>query len=269
MERWHSYPVHKNIGFHVVRVMPPLTVQAQAEVEREWERARQCHPSLYNGAVFTANSITPDRVDGHWTEFKRVVAQIRAPSIVGQIALRPISVCGVLLCCSQAKKPGRDCQWSVIFGRRAANSLFQPGLWQLAPGGSLDRSSLNSFGEPDWRMQIITELWEEISVPEEAITQATPICMIEYPEIHAVELGIALYCQYSDAHVIACHQRESNGEYRELMSVPLDNVDNALAPLAKELSPSTLHILASLPELRSSALGGDRIGRERLHMKHT
>jgi hypothetical protein len=249
MEEWRTYAVHKDIGFHVVRAMPQLTMRVQAEVEREWERARLCHPSLYNGAVFTADSITPDRVEGHWTEFKRVVAQMRAPSLVRQIALRPVSVCGILLCWPEANI-GQECQRSVTFGRRAAGSLFQPGLWQIAPGGSLDRSSLNASGQPDWRMQIIAELREEIGVPEEAITSANPICMVEYPEIHAVELGIALYCRYSDPGVIACHRREGNGEYEELMQVPLDKVGDVLASRANELSPSTSHILTSLPKLR-------------------
>jgi hypothetical protein len=260
MERWRTYPVLKDIGFHVVRSMPQLTVQVQAEVEREWEQARLGHPSLFNGAVFTADFITPGRIDGHWTEFKRVVAQMRAPSLVRQIALRPVSVCGVLLCCPQ-EKIGQRCQRSVIFGRRAANSLFQPSLWQLAPGGSLDRSSLNESGQPDWRRQIIAELREEIGVPEEAITHATPICMVEYPKSHAVELGIALHCQYTDASVVACHRRDGNGEYAELMKVPLDTIGDALLSLVSELSPSVSHILASLPKLSNESLGeGEGIG---------
>ncbi len=258
MERWRTYPVHDDLSFHVIREMPPLTLRVQSEVEREWERALLCHPSLYNGAVFTADSITPGRVDGHWTEFKRVVAQIRVPSLAGQIGLRPVSVCGVLLCQPQSK-PGRGSQSSLIFGRRAAGSLFQPGLWQLVPGGSLDRSSLNATGQPDWRTQVIAELWEEVSVPKAAITRATPLCMVEYPEIHAVELGIALYCQYSDARVIACHRRGGNGEYEELMNVPVDKVAAALASFANKLSPSTSHILARLSELRDRAWDDERM----------
>jgi hypothetical protein len=165
-------------------------------------------------------------------------------------------VCGVLLCCPP-EKTAPECQQSLILGRRAAGALFQPGLWQVAPGGSLDRSSLNSSGQPDWRIQIMAELWEEIGVPKEAITHAMPICMIEYPGIQAVELGVVLYCRYSAARVIACHRREGNGEYGELMGIPLDRVGDTLASLADNLSPSTLHILANLPKLRSGSLGGD------------
>ncbi len=247
MDRWRTYTVHQGIGFHIVREMPPLSSQVQAAVDREWERARLCHPSLYNGVVFTADSITPDRIDGHWTEFKRVVAQMRIPSLVRQIALRPVSVCGVLLC-PQAQR-GEECQTSLILGRRARGSLFQPGLWQLAPGGSLEQSSLNASGQPDWRMQIIAELWEEIGLSEAAIAHATPICMVEYPEIHAVELGIALHCRYSHAAVIASHRRSGNSEYVELMNIPLDKVNDALASFGNELSPSAVHILARLPGL--------------------
>ena len=176
----HLRPMDKNSvnssGFTVHEIVEPLRIVSdrlrpvlqptlEAEVEAHWERAVQVNPALFNGAVFSADVITPSWVGGHMTEFRRVIAQIRDPVLYSRLSLRPVSISGLLIC---PETPGSGSR-SIILGRRSADSIFQPSIWQLAPAGSIDDGALKDSGEVDWSAQIAYELQEELGVVAENI----------------------------------------------------------------------------------------------------
>lgn len=222
--------------------MPMLPKPAQAQVRLLWNRTLRSHPSTYNGWVFTADSLTPICAMGHWTEFKRVLAQIRFPELSDAINIRPVSVRGVLIC-REISSQNECTTESVILGRRATDALFRPGAWELLPAGLVEASTPSLQSKPDWRSQLLSELTEETGVPACAIAHTTPICVVEYPRSSILELGVALSCRWQANDVIELHRNLGNEEYTELVAVPLLNIDSFVGGLSPDLRMPTLHFL--------------------------
>src|SRR4051812_3898994 len=101
--------------------MPPLPAALEATVELHWQSACRDR-KLFNGQVFCVDRIGPEVIEGHWTEYRRAVAQMADPALREKLRVRSLAVCGVLRC--------RD---GVAVGRREAASVYHAGLWQLPP----------------------------------------------------------------------------------------------------------------------------------------
>jgi hypothetical protein len=130
-----GFVVHEvavDVVARVERAMPALSSAVDLEVERLWQAARQRVAAggagrLFNGRVFSADTITPDLITGHLTEFRRIVAQMERPELFAELGVRPLAVCGVLRCAN-----------GVVAGRRHSAAIYQAGMWQLPPAGSVD-----------------------------------------------------------------------------------------------------------------------------------
>src|SRR5436305_6066904 len=131
--------------------MPELSPALDATVERHWREACR-HRALFNGQVFCADRIGPERIEGHWTEYRRAVAQMADPALRRVLRIRSLAVCGVLRC--------RD---GVAVGRREAASVYQAGLWQLPPAGSVDSGAAEPGGA-SWQRALVGELQEELGI---------------------------------------------------------------------------------------------------------
>src|ERR1700736_3072236 len=124
-----------DVEVRVVRAMPELSPDTDAVVEELWQAACQRGAAggagrLFNGRVFSADTITPHLVTGHLTEFRRIVAQMERPGLLS-LGVRPLAVCGVLRCAD-----------GVVVGRRHQAAIYQAGMWQLPPAGSVDAGAV-------------------------------------------------------------------------------------------------------------------------------
>ncbi len=114
---WHVHAVAAGVRLFIARAMPALPAALDAEVDRLWAVAQgRMNEKLFNGRVFTADAITAGLISGHWTEFRRIVAQMDRPGLFGELGLRPLAVNGVV--------HGPD---GVVFGRRPTGAVYQPG----------------------------------------------------------------------------------------------------------------------------------------------
>jgi hypothetical protein len=170
--------------------------------------------------VFSIDTITPNRITGHLTEYRRVVAQIEDHSLFVDLGIRSFAACGVLRC------PG-----GVAIGRRPAAAIYQPGMWQLCPAGSVDAGARRpggtmDYGIMDYRAQLRTELREELGLDPAAIGAVTPLCLVEHPGSHVCDLGMAVSTSLSAGAVLAAHRDHGNGEYDPLRIVPLPQLQN-------------------------------------------
>jgi hypothetical protein len=205
------HDVVPDVRFRIVRPMPPLPTWLEGEIDRLWEDAqRRMRGALFNGRVFSADVITPHLVCGHWTEFRRIVAQMGRADLHRHINARPLAVGGVVL--------GPD---GIIFGRRPAGAIYQAGEWQLPPAGSVDPSSARVDGEVDVIAQLLCELSEELGLPAEAVHDPRPLCMVEHPESRVLDLGISLRTDWPAEALLAAHRDHANREYDPLAVVPL------------------------------------------------
>src|SRR5690348_4333049 len=125
--------------------MPDLPAALEREVERLWQAASARVAAggagrLFNGRVFSADSITPHLVTGHLTEFRRAVAQMERPELFAELGVRSLAVCGVLQCAD-----------GVVVGQRHRAAIYQAGMWQLPPAGSVDAGAVAADGSVDLR----------------------------------------------------------------------------------------------------------------------
>lgn len=212
--------------------MPPLAPALEEDVERHWQAA--CRERLlFNGTVFCAERTAPDRVDGHWTEYRRQVAQMRDHGLRGALAIRSLSVCGVLCC--------RD---GVVLGRRQADAIYEAGLWQLPPAGSVDFAAAEPGGA-SWRRALLAELTEELGLPPASVTRLVPLCLVQHPS-GVLDLGIRMDTALAGAEVAQAHRLRGNQEYDRLLIAPQQTLHRRLAAEGGQLVTSAHAFLARL-----------------------
>lgn len=236
-----GFVVHELVPGLVVRVtrpMPTLPSDVDTTVETLWRRAAARVEAggagrLFNGRVFSADRISPTAIVGHMTEFRRIVAQMEAPALFPTLGLRPLAVCGVLRCAD-----------GVAAGRRPSAAIYQPGMWQLPPAGSVDANALGANGVIDLEKQILAELAEELGLPAGEVAQPIPICVVEHPGSHVCDLGMALATTMDAAAVLAAHRAGGNSEYDPLRVVAFDALAAFVAEAGARLVPPA-HVFLS------------------------
>ncbi|HEY2131875.1 MAG TPA: NUDIX hydrolase [Acetobacteraceae bacterium] len=237
MDRYVVHEVAADVEVRVGRAMPVLPPDMERAVERLWQAASRRVAAggagtLFNGRVFSADTITPKQVTGHLTEFRRIVAQMEQPRLFVGLGVRPLAVCGVLCCAG-----------GVVVGRRHRAAIYQAGMWQLPPAGSVDAGAVNDDGMVDLRRQLLTELREELGLPPDAVGEPRPLCIVEHPDSHVADLGLALTTKLTAEAVLAAHRAGGNAEYRELQVVPEARVAAFLAEAGEILVPPAREFL--------------------------
>jgi hypothetical protein len=231
------HEVTPDVVVRVARVMPGLPAAVELEVERLWQEARRRVAAggagrMFNGRVFSIDDIAPGQITGHLTEYRRVVAQMDQPELFAELRIRSFAVCGVL-----------SCAGGVVVGRRHRAAVYQAGMWQLAPAGSVDAGAVAETGVVDLRHQLLGELQEELGLPPDAVGEPRPLCVVEHPGSHVSDLGVALATGLSAEAVLAAHQADGNAEYEQLIVVPQARLAAFLAEAGEELVPPAREFL--------------------------
>jgi hypothetical protein len=237
----NGFVVHEldpGVAVRVVRPLPELDPTLDATVEALWRRATHRVAAggagrLFNGHVFSADRIAPAEITGHFTEFRRIVAQMEQPALFATLGLSPLAVCGVLRCAD-----------GVPFGRRHNAAIYQAGMWQLPPAGSVDPGAVGADGMVDLRAQMLTELTEELGIRADQVEPPTLLCAVEHPGSHVTDIGIALVTALTGAQVLEAHRAHANAEYASLTIVPYDGLANFVAQAGADLVPPALIFLA-------------------------
>ena len=235
-----GFVVHElaaDVTVRVTRSMPALPPSVDTAVERLWRAALARVETggagrMFNGRVFSADQITPHAITGHITEYRRVVAQLEDPSLFAQLGLRSLAVCGVL-CCADG----------VVFGRRPDAAIYQPGLWQLPPAGSVDSGALRPDGTMNLAAQLLIELAEEVGISPAQVGAPMPLCVVEHPDSHVSDVGMVLSTTLNAQAIHAAHRAIGDGEYRELRIIPPHAVADFVAGIGDRLVPPAREFL--------------------------
>jgi hypothetical protein len=212
MAGWPVHDIEPGCVFRVTREMPVLAPALEAEVDRLWAAAQlRMDGKLFNGRVFSADLISPRLVCGHWTEFRRIVAQMARYDLHPSLGVRALAVGGVIV--------GPD---GVVFGRRPADAIYQAGEWQLPPAGSVDAGAARADGTVDVVGQLLTELEEELGMPPATVRAPRLLGIVEHGGSHVLDLGIALATDLREADIRALHAAHGNTEYDPLEVVRRD-----------------------------------------------
>lgn len=217
--------------------MPDLPPPIEAEIDAIWrmEQARLGNV-LFNGRVFSGDVITPELVTGHWTEYRRIVAQLRRPELYEAIRIRPLAVGGII------HSPD-----GFIFGRRQPKAVYQAGEWQLPPAGNVDPTCEGPNGEVNVTAMLLTELGEELGLTPDQVHSPKPVAIVEHLDVHILDLGIALHTPLTQNQILAIHQASGNTEYDPIRIVPQEELATFLAqnPITGQ-APLFLHSLGHL-----------------------
>ncbi|MBV9782985.1 MAG: NUDIX domain-containing protein [Acidisphaera sp.] len=237
------YEVDAAPAARVLRDMPALAPALEAEIDGLWSQAQaRTGGALFNGRVFSADTIAPDLLTGHLTEFRRIVAQMQRPTLQPALRVRPLAVCGVVLC-----------EGGVVLGRRNGRMAYQAGMWQLPPAGSVDGGAVDEEGRVDLRGQMLRELEEELGLPASCVASMRPICLVEHAESHVLDLGYALEVALDAPTLLRLRAEAAHAaEYHPLEVVALSALPARVAALGAALVPTARVFLTRLGLLAPS-----------------
>jgi len=238
MEPIVIHPIHPDLEVRITRPMPTLPAALEARIDALWAAASARVAAggagqLFNGRVFSLDTITPDRITGHLTEYRRLVAQVEDHTLFGELGIRSLAASGVL-----------SCPAGVVIGRRPAGAIYQPGMWQLCPAGSVDGGAVRPDGTMDYQGQLRTELQEELGIGPEFLGAITPLCLAEHAGSHVSDLGMAVSTTLSADAILAAHRTGGNGEYDPLRIVPIAELSEFIEWAGDTLVPPAPMFLA-------------------------
>ena len=207
VSQWKTTELRPGLQAHATRPMPDIPLATEAKVASAWAEALLASPRLFNGTVFSADTITAGRIEGHWTEYRRVLAQMRNPDLFEALRIRALAVNGLL-----------ECADGLVLGRREPGSIYQPGTWQSPPAGSVERRTESSLQgtEVDLSEQVLAECEEELGISARDVVVRCPVAAIEHPESHIVDVGILLQTHLSFAEIEVAWAASGNREYDRL-----------------------------------------------------
>jgi hypothetical protein len=260
MDPFIVHPVQPGLEVRVIRQMPPLPPELNAHIDAIWVRASARVAAggagqLFNGLIFSIDTLSPNRITGHLTEYRRHVAQLEEHALFTELGIRSLAACGVLRCTG-----------GVAIGRRPPAAIYQPGMWQLCPAGSVDGGAARSDGTMDYRGQLLTELHEELGIPGVPMESMTPLCVVEHPGSHVCDLGMAVTTTLDADAVLAAHRTHGNGEYDPLRIIPVNDLSAFVAWAGPSLVPpapiflSRAELLPQGVSLPTSPLNSPPIG---------
>lgn len=213
--------------------MPPLDPATDSRIDAIWHDLCR-HHRLFNGRIFCVETTTPHRIAGHWSEYRRQMAQIADPALAPVLRLRCLAVCGVL-CCPDG----------ILVGRREAGAAYVPGRWQLPPAGAVDHAAETPAGA-DWRRAILHELQEELGLHPDEIDRLQPLCLVQHPS-GVLDMGIRLDTRLPAAGILERHRTRGNAEYDRLLIHPAETLLHRLAqeggPILPTLAPMLRHAM--------------------------
>lgn len=242
VEQWLVHPVGPKQRVEAQSDMPALPVDLEQTITDLWRQAqKRVGDGMFNGRVFSAERMSPELITGHWTEFRRLVAQFERPALFAKLCLRPLSVNGILVC--------RD---GVVFGQRSQQAIYQAGLWQLAPAGSVDPQAIRTDGTVDVVLQAALELREELGLPFDTVHEAEPIALIEHPISHVCDLGIALRTSLTAKDVLSAHALNANAEYESIRIVSRQEIEAFANWAGEAMAPQSRILLERLGWLTTS-----------------
>ncbi len=228
---WSGIPVAADLRVRIRGTDAPMPGDVAAIVSEIWDRECARRPALFNGRVFCADAIGRHEIVGHWTEYRRVLAQLRRPALFDVLGIRSLAVNGLVACAD-----------GLVLGRRHGDAVYFPGHWQAAPAGSVEA---RSGDEVDLPGQLLAELQEELGLAPADIVAMMPVLAIEHAGSRIVDVGFLLETPLGFPEIERLHDAGGNAEYDALQAVPPATVSEFLEREDPTLMPSARLMLGA------------------------
>lgn len=213
LQDWRHEALYPDVRLIVNESEPVLTPDVEHRVQTIWDDACASRPRLFNGRIFCMETITPERIEGYWTEYRRALAQMADPTIFGDTPLHQLAVCGLLRCAD-----------GIVLGRRTPSSLYLGGFWQSPPAGTVEmREDGLSLSLTE---QILAEAEEELGLTQHDVSVGSPRLAVTHSRTAIVDIGIPLMTTLSFTAVREKWLSRANKEYDQLAVISDDQIGN-------------------------------------------
>ncbi|MEZ5648837.1 MAG: NUDIX hydrolase [Alphaproteobacteria bacterium] len=229
-------PVSAGLRIEVKPDTRTLDGKAVSQIDRIWETALlDSDKKLFDGLLFSVTAIENNLMTGSFVRYRQFLAQRREPSLFAQLRLRPLAVTGVT-----------SCTEGIIVGCRSKHMIQDADTWELAPSGGVDDLARDSSNTVSLSRAILKELTEETGIPEsEVINLPQPFLIIEDPDSHVVDIGMAIQTNLSTVQVRAYFAANTSHEYSKIDIISGAARENA----SPQLNPISQAILQAVKKL--------------------
>lgn len=207
---WAITQLLPNLTITIHERTNPLCHLHEDKISAIWSEKLKQHPSLYNGRVFCVDTLSPQHIEGHWNNFKNILAQMTCPALFAENPLRPLAVVGLF-----------HSSDGIIIGQRSAKSIYLPHYWQGIPAGNVEtREDTTNI---DLNEQIYAEALEELGLSPDTITIGPPLLACEHTDTHIIDIGIRIHSQLPFQTIQKYCQTHGNAEYDALKLLPFNH----------------------------------------------
>jgi len=187
-------------------------------IDELWEAEKDIRgENIFNGALFSVDSINKTHITGHLIEYKWFLAQLLQPELFKKIKLQLLAVSGLL-----------QCQGGIVFGQRSTTTTQDSGEWELVPSGGIDNDFIVN-NNVLYRQQLLQECQQELAVAENTVELMQPFILVEDTVNHVVDIGMYIKTNLSAAQVKKAFQNNNNHEYQRIEIIPADAAEAFVA----------------------------------------
>lgn len=199
--------IHDLHGALAVEIVPARirSPEVAAAIDAHWQAAQQKRPGLFDGAILSVVTLSPQRLVVAPARYRDLVAARMAPHVRAELGLRPLAVSGLL-----------SCPDGLVFGRRAADVTQAPGLWELVPSGGVDAPV--EWAPPDLTRQILTELREEIGLRPDQVRVGAPLGLIDDQDSGVVDVVMPLWTDLRGDEIQQAYKAHASAEYDAVLA---------------------------------------------------
>lgn len=213
----------------------PFSKAIEQLVSEIWEQEKAKRPHLFDGEIFTIESISPQRATGRFVPYRYFIAQLNRPDLFAELHLQVLAVSGALF------SPE-----GIVFGLRDKTLTQQGGFWELVPSGGIDRHSLMASGHLDVIKQLMVELEEEVGLASQDITSTEISCLIHDTERHVLDIGVKIETSRPISEILTFHRTIPQTEHVELRVISPSALAEFMEKTGKDFLPASAVILRGL-----------------------
>lgn len=222
-----------------------LSFDALDRVNEIWRAATSKQDSqLFNGTVFSVQSVEPKRIVVTPVEYKQYYAQVCDPSHTNAFDIRPLACSGLL-----------TCEDGLILGKRSPKVTLDPGKWELAPAGTFDSDCV--LGETlDANILLLKEMAEEIGIPPRIAKTGKVVAVLEDEKTRCVDLLVGAHAAITRAEVDSYFEKRPQPEYTQIKVIACSSLSSFVEANKPRLSPVSLAALTMLDIHSACSLSG-------------
>lgn len=155
-----SLPLQKGFVVKLTSTAKALTAAQKKVADTIWaEQLNKRAGALHNGKIFSVTSVTPEKIEGHFIDYKTYLASWYHPEIFAP-PIYSLAVSGLIVAERQ-----------VLIGKRSELVTNSPGAYEFVPSGGVDDSCLIADDELEPLIQLRSEFQEETGLSEALISQ--------------------------------------------------------------------------------------------------